>query len=124
MTHVEKAQCTVEISTTAGLDGSASLSDDCLDVKLPSPESSGADANPTRRSFIAGSAAAGALVLFLLGTPSYAQAPGNNLLSMHPRAAAGGTAIRPFRVNVPEADLVDLRRRLADDTLARQGNGQ
>jgi pimeloyl-ACP methyl ester carboxylesterase len=32
-----------------------------------------------------------------------------------PLAAAedNGTAIRPFRVNVPEADLVDLRRRLA-----------
>jgi len=68
---------------------------------------------PTRRSFLAGLVAAGALALFLLGAPGYAQAPGNNLLSTHPRAADRDTAIRPFRVNVPEADLVDLRRRIA-----------
>jgi len=113
MTQLEKARYTLEIFTTARPDGSASLSDDCLDVNLPFPESSGANTNPIRRSFIAGTAAVGVLAIFLLGTPSYAQAPGNNLLSTHPRAAAGGTEIRPFRVNVPEADLVDLRRRLA-----------
>src|SRR5262245_15992581 len=28
-------------------------------------------------------------------------------------AAAEGNAIRPFRINVPEAELVDLRRRIA-----------
>jgi hypothetical protein len=27
-----------------------------------------------------------------------------------PQAAEGNNAIRPFRVNVPEAELVDLRR--------------
>ena len=73
----------------------------------------GTGTTPTRLSFLAGSAAAGALGLFLVGSSSYAQAPGNSLLSTHPRAAAGDTAIRPFRVNVPEADLVDLRRRIA-----------
>ena len=35
-----------------------------------------------------------------------------SLLPAHLAAAAEGTAIRPFRVNVPEADLVDLRRRV------------
>ena len=30
-----------------------------------------------------------------------------------PPAAAKDTTVRPFRVNVPEADLVDLRRRIA-----------
>ena len=113
MTQLEKAQYPAEISAADGLDGSTSLSDDCLDVKLPSPESSGANTNATRRSFLTGSATAGALGLFLVGTPGYAQAPGNSLLSTHTRAA-GDTAIRPFRVNVPEADLVDLRRRIAD----------
>jgi pimeloyl-ACP methyl ester carboxylesterase len=44
-------------------------------------------------------------------------------------AAADGSAIRPFRVNVPEADLVDLRRRIAAtrwpdrETVADQSQG-
>src|SRR6202051_589066 len=50
-----------------------------------------------RRSFLAASAAAGAV------RPLPAQMP----------AAAGDPAIRPFRVNVPEADLADLRKRIA-----------
>jgi pimeloyl-ACP methyl ester carboxylesterase len=37
----------------------------------------------------------------------------SNLLSAQPAAAAPDPAIRPFRVHVPESDLVDLRRRLA-----------
>ena len=36
-----------------------------------------------------------------------------SLLPIRPSFAAGGDAIRPFRVDVPEAALVDLRRRLA-----------
>ena len=50
-----------------------------------------------RRSFLAASAAAGAL----------------SLLPAQMAAAAGDAAIRPFRVNVPEADLADLRKRIA-----------
>ena len=50
-----------------------------------------------RRSFIASSAAVGAY----------------SLLPAAARAAVGDNAIRPFRVNVPEAELVDLRRRIA-----------
>jgi pimeloyl-ACP methyl ester carboxylesterase len=44
-------------------------------------------------------------------------------------ASSGGTAIRPFRVNTPEADLVDLRRRIAatrwptKETVADQSQG-
>ena len=34
-------------------------------------------------------------------------------LPLHPAQAAASGAIRPFRVNVPEEDLLDLRRRLA-----------
>jgi pimeloyl-ACP methyl ester carboxylesterase len=52
--------------------------------------------SPTRRELLAISAAAGAMSLL----------PGQ--LS----AAFDGDAIRPFRVNVPEVDLVDLRRRV------------
>src|SRR5215470_12754569 len=35
-----------------------------------------------------------------------------SLLTSQPAAAQAGEAIRPFRVSVPEADLVDLRRRI------------
>jgi hypothetical protein len=31
----------------------------------------------------------------------------------YPAAAATGDAIRPFRVDIPEADLAELRRRIA-----------
>ena len=52
----------------------------------------------SRRSVLAGSAAAGAL----------------SLLAMHPSVASSeGEAIRPFSVHIPEAELVDLRRRIA-----------
>ena len=51
----------------------------------------------TRRDFVATLAAAGAISLL----------PG----TLH--AAAGGDAIRPFSVNVPDEAIVDLRRRLA-----------
>src|SRR5919198_292933 len=51
--------------------------------------------SPTRRDLIATSVAVGAVSLL----PS--------------AAAAESEAIRPFRVNIPEADLADLRRRIA-----------
>src|SRR3981081_1261292 len=50
-----------------------------------------------RRSFLAAPAAVGAV----------------SLLPAQMAAAAEDTAIRPFRVNVPEADLADLRKRIA-----------
>lgn len=37
----------------------------------------------------------------------------SSLLPLHPARATTNDAIRPFRVNVPEGDLLDLRRRLA-----------
>jgi pimeloyl-ACP methyl ester carboxylesterase len=50
----------------------------------------------------------------LLGTATVgaAAAIAANLL-LQELAAAPGDAIRPFRINVPEADVVDLRRRIA-----------
>src|SRR3712207_858045 len=52
---------------------------------------------PTRRSLLASSAAIGVI----------------GLLHGKPVEAASDHAIRPFRVNVPEEQLVDLRRRIA-----------
>jgi pimeloyl-ACP methyl ester carboxylesterase len=52
----------------------------------------------TRRRFLAASASVGAAAM-LSGTVS---------------AAAEGASIQPFQVSVPEADLADLRRRLAE----------
>jgi pimeloyl-ACP methyl ester carboxylesterase len=57
----------------------------------------------TRRSLLALSAAGGALGAALFADPGYAEAV---------VAGGGSSAIRPFRVNVPQADLVDLRRRI------------
>jgi pimeloyl-ACP methyl ester carboxylesterase len=68
--------------------------------------------NPTRRGFLAASAAAGALGLLRLGSSAHAEASGINEPSTHSSAATGDTSIRPFRVNFPSADLVDLRRRI------------
>ncbi len=53
--------------------------------------------SPTRRSLLVAAAAAAAAAL----------------IPAKSRAALADEAIRPFRVNVPEAALVDLRRRIA-----------
>jgi pimeloyl-ACP methyl ester carboxylesterase len=53
--------------------------------------------SPDRRTLLAGSAAAGAA----------------SLVPVAARAAAEADAIRPFRINIPEEVLVDLRRRIA-----------
>ena len=70
--------------------------------------------------------AATALGLLLIASPGYAQsvAPATEAPTMtsqlqstaptsaRPRAAAEGTAVRPFRIRVPKAELVELRRRI------------
>jgi hypothetical protein len=53
--------------------------------------------SPTRRSFLAASAAAGAAGVLSSGSP----------------AATEDNAIRPFQIDVPEDALADLRRRIA-----------
>jgi pimeloyl-ACP methyl ester carboxylesterase len=58
-------------------------------------------ANPSRRSVLAGSAAMG-LSLTLLAEPGTAGA----------LEASGSDTLRPFRVNVPQTTLDDLRRRI------------
>src|SRR5271167_4625507 len=51
----------------------------------------------------------------LLGTAamSIAVAGAASLLPAHLATAAQGDAIRPFRINIPDEQLVDLRRRIA-----------
>src|SRR3712207_5028206 len=55
---------------------------------------------------LAGSVAALCVGLCVFASPSYAQAPAT-------RQAAEDRAIRPFTVHVPQAELDDLRRRIA-----------
>jgi pimeloyl-ACP methyl ester carboxylesterase len=63
-----------------------------------------------RRSFIGSAAAAGAVSLLALPSSKLSARSAN----MNAVVKPGGdtTAIRPFQVNFPEADLVDLRRRI------------
>jgi pimeloyl-ACP methyl ester carboxylesterase len=73
--------------------------------------------NPDRRQLL-GSAVMGAVAVGV-----------TTLLPMHSVQAATGGSIRPFRVSVPEHDLVDLRRRLVEtrwpdrETVADQSQG-
>jgi pimeloyl-ACP methyl ester carboxylesterase len=87
--------------------------------------------SPTRRSFFAASAAASVLSV-LPGRLSAADdvissQPSNRGRS--PMAATDDTAIRPFRISVPQEALVDLRRRIAatrwpeKETVADQSQG-
>ena len=62
-----------------------------------------ASSAPTRRGLLVTAAAGGAVGSVLRGNPSYAQTV----------VAAGGNTIRPFHINVPEEQLVDLRRLIA-----------
>jgi pimeloyl-ACP methyl ester carboxylesterase len=57
--------------------------------------------NPDRRQLL-NTAAMGALAAGV-----------SNLLAVHPVQASASGAVRPFRVNIPEDDLLDLRQRLA-----------
>jgi pimeloyl-ACP methyl ester carboxylesterase len=65
----------------------------------------------SRREFLKMSAGASALGLFGVGAPIYAEPLGIPELSSTRPAAAD--SIRPFRVKFPDANLVDLRRRIA-----------
>jgi len=60
---------------------------------------------PNRRTVLAVTATAGALSLAAAVVPDAARA--------QPAVTEGDTAIRPFRVEIPDAALADLRRRLA-----------
>lgn len=51
--------------------------------------------------------------LLITAAMGIAAAGAASLLPTYPASAATSDAIRPFRINVPEEDLVDLRRRIA-----------
>jgi pimeloyl-ACP methyl ester carboxylesterase len=98
MTWFEKLPRTAKAHTTAFRD-SGSHSDEVSSA-------------PTRRSFLATSAVAGALGIAGLAAPSSAQASGSSPAAAKPPAAVGDNSIRPYHVTVPEVGLVDLRRRI------------
>src|SRR5260370_35869055 len=68
--------------------------------------------SPTRRSFLAASAAAGAFSLHPVHLAAAAEdnAKGRMIMSA---IAAADNAIRPFRIDAPEAELTELRRRIS-----------
>jgi pimeloyl-ACP methyl ester carboxylesterase len=90
--------------------------------------------SPTRRSLLTTSAAVGTFGLVLLASPTYAAQPigsteaqsptggasspmlaaaaSSASVAAQPRDATANTAVRPFRVNIPQAALDDLRRRV------------
>ena len=73
-----------------------------------------------RRSFLATSTAAGVFGFVLLAVSAYAQTVPVvdvkvSVITLLPRTLSGAVhdyAVRPFRIDVPEAALVDLRRRV------------
>jgi len=71
------------------------------------------DSGVSRRSFLSGSAAAGALSLFPNGALGSISPSSNSESTTDPLADQVGAGLRPFHVSFPQADLVDLRRRVA-----------
>jgi pimeloyl-ACP methyl ester carboxylesterase len=68
---------------------------------------------PTRRSFLAASAAVGSFGLIRLATPSFAATAGIDPLPTNVSGASDAGPIRPFSVKFPESDLANLRQRIA-----------
>src|SRR5262245_45408577 len=76
--------------------------------------------SPNWRGFLRGITVAGAFCIFLLAVQSHAQSGRSataedsvsNSLPAKPPEATEDKAIRPFRVNVPQEALDDLRRRI------------
>jgi len=64
---------------------------------------------PTRRNFLAASAGVGALGLITMGT---ADASDFALGTGDGAGGSGGPAIRPYRIAIPDADIVDMKRRI------------
>jgi hypothetical protein len=76
---------------------------------------------PKRRRFLGTLAGVCVFGLAVLAGPSFTQtvptadvrAAVNSPLSARPQTSTEDKSIRPFRISVPEADLVDLRKRIA-----------
>jgi len=67
----------------------------------------------TRRNFLTTSAAAGAVGLLGLAASSEGQAVYSSPAPTKQRTGADDASVRSFRIKVPQAELVDLRRRIA-----------
>ena len=65
--------------------------------------------SPTRRGILATSAAGGLFGAAMFASQGFAE----TLVETSSGGGGGGPAIRPFHVKVPDAALVDLRRRVA-----------
>jgi pimeloyl-ACP methyl ester carboxylesterase len=66
----------------------------------------------TRRSFLATTAATGAVGLFGFATSSYAEVTDMTPIPPEPTRADQGKGIRPFQFQASKSDLIDLRRRI------------
>lgn len=76
----------------------------------------------SRRMFISTSAAAmTAAATGVFGGPYTNEYSGD--YSGKPVSVSEGASIRPFRVNIPERDLVELQPAYHRDTVARPGDG-
>jgi pimeloyl-ACP methyl ester carboxylesterase len=78
-------------------------------IQFAAPRSS----KSTRRDFLAASAATSILSLFPPGAYGYTGSFGSSKSSAQSPAERGETSIRPFHINIPKTELVDLRRRIA-----------
>ena len=66
----------------------------------------------TRRSFLATTAAAGAIGILGFPAHGYAEAPDMNLAPAELYTTGGENRIRPFRYQASKSELIDLRRRV------------
>ncbi len=73
-----------------------------MQIKAPAAVAAATEAIDKDRRWLLSTAAAG-----------IAAAVAASLFHAHPAAAATSDTIRPFHVNVPDEDLVELRKRLA-----------
>jgi Epoxide hydrolase N terminus len=135
---LDTVQYTANAHPMRGRDGASHRDDGRLDVKVSSSGTPGSGTNPevnhsgpakcvrprrsmpmsavssspTGRTCLATVAAAGAFGLVLLAAPGYAQTATEKETTVAPRETTTA-AVRPFRADVPEEALVDLRRRIA-----------
>jgi Epoxide hydrolase N terminus len=135
---LDTVQYTANAHPMRGRDGASHCDDGRLDVKVSSSGTPGSGTNPevnysgpatlvrprrsmmmsavssspTWRNVLVTVAAAGTFGLVLLAAPGDAQTATEQETTVAPSETTTA-AVRPFRANVPEEALVDLRRRVA-----------
>jgi hypothetical protein len=137
-TNLERVAYTANAHPTRDRGGASHRNDGRLDVQGSSPDTPGSGTNPevnhsgpaklvrprrsmmmsavssspTWRTCLVTVAAAGAFGLVLLAAPCDAQTATEQETTVAQRETTTA-AVRPFRINVPDEALVDLRRRIA-----------